>query len=342
MIRLHFNAFLFRIVSLCVRLMGSTIAVPLATLGAGYMATSLYYLRRPRTREAPRMPRTRLIAHRGGAAEGYENTLAAFRRAVQAGAGMLELDVHLTRDGKVVVAHDQHLHRLTDLSTNIRDLEFSKLPRLKEKISIDFCPGETFCDTTVMEEERSFCLLSQVLHEFPHTQINIDIKVKDIGLVEAVNKIIVQNGAEERCVWGNFSPYTTEYCYQVNPNVGLLFSAFGVIKLYLLFYSGLIPFVDLKETHLEIPMPSVFLNDEYRASYGNVGMAKYSPWLISLMDAVLMSPLLFRHLSQRGVTVYLWTLNTEEQFERAFNLGANGVMTDRPTLLRNFLQKMEL
>jgi glycerophosphoryl diester phosphodiesterase len=48
-----------------------------------------------------------VIAHRGGAAEGYENTIEAFRRAVGRGAGMLELDVHLSKDQRVVVAHDQ-------------------------------------------------------------------------------------------------------------------------------------------------------------------------------------------------------------------------------------------
>ena len=319
--------------------MGSSIAVPLATLGASYLATSLYLLRRPRGRSEPRMRRSALIAHRGGAAEGYENTLSAFRRAVRAGADMLELDVHLTRDGRVVVAHDQHLLRLTGLSQNIREVRYEELPSLKERVSIDFCPGETFCDNSVMEEERKICLLEQVLQEFPTTQVNIDIKVPHPGLVEAVNKILVEKNAEGRCVWGNFSARTTEACYQANPNIGLLFSAPQVLKLYLLFYSGLIPFLDLKETHLEIPMPSVFLNPEYRAAHGNVGVAKLSPWLIRLLDQVLMSPLLFRHLSQRGITVYLWTLNSEEQFARAFQLGVHGVMTDRPSLLRDFLEK---
>ena len=88
-------------------------------------------------------------------------------------------------------------------------------------------------------------------------------------------------------------------------------------------------------------MPSVFLNAEYRAAHGNVGMAKFSPWLIRLLDCVLMPPLLFRHLDQRGITVYLWTLNSEEQFARAFQLGVHGVMTDRPALLRNFLEKID-
>ena len=319
--------------------MGSSIAVPLATLGAGYLATSLYFIRRPRARLEPRMRRARLIAHRGGAAEGYENTLSAFRRAVRAGADMLELDVQLTRDGRVVVAHDQNLLRLTGVSKNIRELQYQELPTLKERVSIDFCPGETFCDNTVMEEERKICLLDQVLQEFPTTQVNIDIKVPDPGLMEAVKRIIEEQKAEGRCVWGNFSSQTTEACYQANPNIGLLFSAPRVLKLYLLFYSGLLPFVDLKETHLEIPMPSVFLNDEYRAAHGNVGIAKLSPWLLRLLDQVVMSPLLFSHLSQRGITVYLWTLNNEEEFDRAFQLGVHGVMTDRPALLRNFLDK---
>ena len=318
--------------------MGSSIAVPLATLGASYIATCLYFIKRPRSRPEPRMRRSALIAHRGGAAEGYENTISAFRRAVRGGADMLELDVQLSRDGRVVVAHDQHLLRLTGLDQNIRELQYQDLPPLKDRVTIDFCPGETFCDTSVMEE-RKMCLLEQVLQEFPTTQLNIDIKVSDPGLVEAVNRIIVEKKAEGRCVWGNFSSQTTEACYQANPNIGLLFSAPRVIKLYLLFYCGLIPFVDLKETHLELPMPSVFLNEEYRGAQGNVGVAKLSPWLIRLLDQLLMSPVLFRHLDQRGITVYLWTLNNEEEFQRAFQLGVHGVMSDRPSVLKKFIEK---
>ena len=75
------------------------------------------------------------------------------------------------------------------------------------------------------------------------------------------------------------------------------------------------------------------------AEDGNVGMAKLAPWLTKLVDWVLMSPLLFLHLQKRGVTTYLWVLNTEEQFERAFNLGVQGVMTDYPSRLKQFLDK---
>ena len=52
-----------------------------------------------------------------------------------------------------------------------------------------------------------------------------------------------------------------------------------------------------------------------------------------------MAPLLFQHLAQRGVTTYLWVLNTEDQWQRAYSLGAQGVMTDFPSRLRQFLDK---
>ena len=72
---------------------------------------------------------------------------------------------------------------------------------------------------------------------------------------------------------------------------------------------------------------------------GNVGLAKFSPWVLMVVDWLLMSPMLFLHLQKRGVTTYLWVLNTDQQFQRAFNLGVQGVMTDYPSQLRQFLDK---
>lgn len=62
-----------------------------------------------------------IVAHRGAAAERPENTLAAFRRALEAGADGIECDVQLTRDGEVVVIHDERLERTTDGTGWVRD-----------------------------------------------------------------------------------------------------------------------------------------------------------------------------------------------------------------------------
>ena len=84
--------------------MGNTLPAPVVVCLASttsYVATSVYFLMNPlaKHKAIPKMRQIPLIAHRGGAGEGYENTILAFKRAVEVGAGMLELDVHLSRDG---------------------------------------------------------------------------------------------------------------------------------------------------------------------------------------------------------------------------------------------------
>jgi len=324
---------------------GLSLGVPMFTVVGGasgvYIFSSLYLLRYPLKRHliTPKMPSVKLIGHRGGAGEGYENTGHAYNNAVNLGVGMLELDVHLTKDGEVVVAHDQNLSRLTGLKANIRDLKYSELPKINSRLNIDFQPGEYFCDETVIEEKRCFIKFNSVLNQYPDTQINIDVKVQDQGLVEKVNKIIQDNNAEKRCVWGSFREDTTELCYKTNPKIGLIFSMKQVVRLYLMFYLGLIVWMDIKETHLELPMPSIFLDPKYRTKEGNVGIARIGPWIIKILDWILMSPVLFSYLEKRGIYTYLWVLNTEEEYERAFNLGVHGVMTDYPTKLKQYLEK---
>ena len=81
----------------------------------GYAVLSEVFLRYPRLLHRRLSVSHRPVAaaaHRGGLAERPENTLAAFDNAVALGSQLLELDVHLTRDGQVVVAHDHDLNRV--------------------------------------------------------------------------------------------------------------------------------------------------------------------------------------------------------------------------------------
>lgn len=70
-------------------------------------------------------------AHRGASAECPENTLCAFRRAVEVGAPSIELDVHVTRDGELVVMHDETVKRTTGAEGRIADLALAELRRLE-------------------------------------------------------------------------------------------------------------------------------------------------------------------------------------------------------------------
>ncbi len=71
-----------------------------------------------------------IIAHRGASAYEPENTLRAFQRAIDMGATMIELDVHLSRDGSPVVMHDPDIARTTNGTGNLNDLLLAEIQRL--------------------------------------------------------------------------------------------------------------------------------------------------------------------------------------------------------------------
>src|SRR5437016_1352334 len=77
--------------------------------------------------------RTLIAAHRGGAALAPENSLAAFRNALALGADIVEFDLHLTRDGEVVVIHDPTLDRTTTMTGAVRDHTLADLATAKLK-----------------------------------------------------------------------------------------------------------------------------------------------------------------------------------------------------------------
>jgi len=73
------------------------------------------------------LPRPRIIAHRGASGDFPENTLPAFRAAEELGVPYLELDVHLTRDGEVVVCHDDTLVRTAGIEGAVREMTLAQI-----------------------------------------------------------------------------------------------------------------------------------------------------------------------------------------------------------------------
>ena len=80
---------------------------------------------------------TRVWAHRGASASAPENTLAAFEKAVEMGADGIELDVHRSRDGKLVVIHDETVDRTSDGRGRVMDLTCQELKKLDFSMGMD-------------------------------------------------------------------------------------------------------------------------------------------------------------------------------------------------------------
>ncbi|XP_059511386.1 lysophospholipase D GDPD1 [Stegostoma tigrinum] len=303
----------------------------LSALG-GYVLSSALLFRCPGLlhKKQKQSFRSRHISHRGGAGENLENTMAAFRHAVQLGTEMLELDCHITKDGQVVVSHDDNLKRTTGVDVDIADLTFAVTPPPYHcRLHVSF-KKDSFC---VGGEERKIPLLRDVFEAFPKIPINIDIKVNNDALIEKVSDLVKEFNRQDITVWGNTSNNIVKKCYKVNPNIPILFSLQRVLLLLGLFYTGLLPFFPIREQFLEIPMPSIMLKLK-----DSKKISRIYRFMIWLADTLLMRKSLFEHLKARGIQIYIWVLNDEEDFKRAFELGVTGVMTDYPTQLKKFLE----
>jgi glycerophosphoryl diester phosphodiesterase len=127
------------------------------------------------------------IAHQGGEDEFPSNTLYAFHQAVRAGADMLELDVGMTKDGKVIVMHDTTVDGKTNGHGTVSSKTLRQIKRLDA--AYWFAPGRAdhyshdypasayrFRGLARRREDFRVPTLAEVLRAFPHTPINIEIK----------------------------------------------------------------------------------------------------------------------------------------------------------------------
>ncbi|MEU3187339.1 glycerophosphodiester phosphodiesterase [Streptomyces sp. NPDC006923] len=125
------------------------------------------------------------FAHRGGAADGLENTAAAFRRAAGLGYRYFETDVHATADGRLVAFHDPTLDRVTDSRGRIADLPWDEVRRAR------------------VAGSEPLPLFEELLEEFPEARWNVDIKAAP-ALVPLV-ELIRRTGSWDRVCVGSFS-----------------------------------------------------------------------------------------------------------------------------------------
>uniref|UniRef100_A0A5S6QLG1 GP-PDE domain-containing protein n=1 Tax=Trichuris muris TaxID=70415 RepID=A0A5S6QLG1_TRIMR len=302
---------------------------------SGYCFLSYLLLKSPfHWHQYPSMTfRAQNVAHRAGGGEAHENTLNAVLRSVCNGVDMVELDLHLTSDGKVVVAHEDHLLRLAGVNKYISKLPYKKLPLLRKQIQNETDP-DVKSPVAQSAEERRIPLLEEIFQNLRYLPVNIDIKQNNDKLIKEVNRMLIEYEREQCTVWGNEDEEVNAKLYAMNSNVHLFFSSTRVVRLLFLFYTGLLPFIPMKERFLEIPMLASVTEyyPEVRKKFGI-----FSKLVMQLGDALLLSPVLFDHLSRRKMHVFIWVLNKDEQFKRAFELGATAAMTDYPTRLAEYL-----
>ncbi|MBA4494286.1 glycerophosphodiester phosphodiesterase [Paenactinomyces guangxiensis] len=164
---------------------------------------------------------TKVFAHRGFSAIAPENTLAAFRMAIDAGADGIELDVHMTRDGEIVVIHDEKVDRTTDGTGWVKDFT---LPQIKELDS-----GNWFAEAYAGERIPT---LAETLELIKDTGLRLNIELKNNvfrypGIEEKVAKEVERFALQKRVIISSFNHYSLRYfkLYRPDWQLGALYAA---------------------------------------------------------------------------------------------------------------------
>jgi glycerophosphoryl diester phosphodiesterase len=288
------------------------------------------------------------IAHRGARAFAPENTLAAFQKAKLFGCQMFEMDVQLSKDGELVVYHDDQLTRCTDATLKfpgrssyyVFDFTYDELGVLDagswyiEQLSLLSPQRQKFLQTLTAEELAQFVspqdyalyisgaikipTLKETL-EFAgdaDLMVNIELKIPahmDERLANAVVKLVEFMGLDHRVLISCFDHKQLVKVRQLTKNI-----ATGVLTR------------DLLQTpveYLHLLDANAYNLGCYR-DYGTMGFE-------SLEGELYLSEI--NHVSKSGYSVNVWTCNDKEEMRHLISAGVTGLISDYPNRVRDVL-----
>lgn len=157
-----------------------------------------------------------VIAHRGNSSEAPENTLAAVQSAIALDPQpqYIEIDLHQSQDGVLVVAHDENTLRTTGKSMMIRQTPFEQLRTLSAGYA------ERFGDAFAGEQLPT---LNEVLERVEDTPIGIMIECKQLLLEEPVIRLLRERGEVEKHVLASFDELTVYRSKEMEPQLRTLY-----------------------------------------------------------------------------------------------------------------------
>ncbi len=236
--------------------------------------------------------RPRVIAHRGCSGAAPENTLAAFRRAIAAGADMLELDVLPSRDGELVVIHDDTLERTTNGSGRVQDYDLARLRQLDAGawFGAGFAGERIPTLAEVLELARG------------RTLLNIEIKAEAVtdqrqgGAVDRVARLVRAQRMQDAVLLSSFAPRAMADARALAPEIAraALFDAA----------------VHRGQDALEILAPAA-------CAALHLAVGEVTAATVELCHA-------------HGKAVSVYTVNDEAELHRLLALGVDAVFTDWP------------
>ncbi len=239
------------------------------------------------------------MAHRGFSGAYPENTLEAFEAAASLGVQYIELDVHMSRDGEIVVCHDPELDRTTNVSGRISELDYATI--LKADAGYNFRKA----DGSYPFRNRGLFVprLSTVFSRLPHLYFVVEIKQVNPSLTGALKEAVRKAGMERRVLIASEHQQALDEVRALLPSVPTNLSALETASFFTRLASGF-------------------------GDYRPPGEALQIPPVYESLQLVTKESIEAAH--SLGLEVHVWTVNDPYEIRRLLGLGVEGIITDYP------------
>ncbi len=257
-------------------------------------------------------------AHQGGAWESPSSTLHAIDHALGVGATAIELDVHATADGQLVVCHDATVDRTTASQGTIASFTLAELKEMDFSYwwipGADVTPGRPAGDypcrgRAPADNTFGIATLREVLERFPGVVLNLDIKQTAPVVApyeEALARLLAEFGRTDDVIVASFLDPATDAFRRYAPAVPTSAGTVATAEAWRAVQAG----EDLPDN------PAVAFQVPERQG-----------------DLVVVDERFVTGAHRAGKAVHVWTVNDAESMERLLDLGVDGIISDMPTTL---------
>ena len=254
------------------------------------------------------LPYPLVIAHQGGDGLWPGDTLYAFEQAATLGVDVLEMDLHITKDGVLVINHDETVDRTTDGNGEIEEMTLAELKALDDGYDWSHDGGQTF---PYRGMGITIPALDEILQAFPEFHMTIEIKKTAGSMAMIFCETIRSYGMQDKILVASFYDERMAEFRRVCPEVATASAR--------------------QETTVFVLLSKAFLSRTFSPSFYSLQVPEESSG-ISVMTAQ------FVHAAhERNLRVEPWTIDDPEQMKQYIEWGVDSIITDRPDLMLQVL-----
>jgi glycerophosphoryl diester phosphodiesterase len=249
-----------------------------------------------------------VFAHRGGGGLIPENTLEAFVYSARMGVDVLELDIHSTADGTLVVMHDAAVDRTTDGRGRVNELTLEAVKKLDAGYVFSPDGGQTF---PFRNRKITVPTLREIFDALPQMTFNIEPKQHTPSIIKPLCALVRERKMIDKVIVGSFNQTTIDDFRRECPEVATSASPSEVSRFLALSKAGLGDSYSPPMQALQVPE--------------NLGSLQ------------VVSKEFVETAHRRNLKVHVWTINETADMQRLIEMGVDGIMTDYPDRLLKLL-----